>query len=176
MSLQPGGDPAGASSYPSKRDAWLAFVVWMGSLLSMGGGLLCGFAIRAEPRVSALAFMLCLGAPAFLLWSFYGTSYALLADQLLIRSGPFRFRVPLVEITAVAPSRNPRSSPACSLDRLEIRYRGDRSRMLISPEDKAGFLEALQRRCDQLVLTSEGLVLRAAAGRFVARPTRDTRV
>lgn len=161
--MQPGGDPTGACSYRSKRDAWLAFVVWMGSLLSMGAGLLCGFATRAEPRVSAWAFILCLGAPAFLLWSLYGTSYTLLTDQLLIRSGPFRFRIPLAEITAVAPSRNPRSSPACSLDRLEIRYRGDRSRMLISPEDKAGFLEALRRRCDQLVLTSEGLVLQRRA-------------
>jgi hypothetical protein len=163
VSLQPGADPAGASVYPSKRDAWLAFVVWMVSLLSLGAALLCGFATRGEPRVSALAFILCLGAPAFVLWSFYGTSYTLLADQLRIRSGPFRFRVPLAEITAVAPSRSPMSSPACSLDRLEIRYRGDRSRMLISPEDKAGFLEALRRRCDQLVLTSEGLVLQRRA-------------
>jgi len=158
VSLQPGGDPAGVSSYPSKRDAWLAFVVWMGSLLSMGGGLLCGVATRARTPLSGLALALSLLAPAFMLWSFYGTSYALLSDQLLIRSGPFRFRIPLAEITAVAPSREPWSSPACSLDRLEIRYRGNRSRIFVAPEDKAGFLEALRRRCDQLVLTSQGLV------------------
>jgi PH (Pleckstrin Homology) domain-containing protein len=161
--LQPGAGSAAASVYPSKRDAWLAFVVWMVSLLSLGAALLCGFATRAEPPVSAFALALCLGAPAFVLWSFYGTSYTLLADQLLIRSGPFRFRVPLAEITSVAPSRSPKSSPACSLDRLEIRYRGDRSRILISPEDKAGFLEALGRRCGQLVPKSEGLVLQGRA-------------
>jgi len=161
--LQERADPAAPSFYPSKRDQWLAFVVWMGSLLSIGAGLSCWFATRAEPRISAFVLTLCLGVPAFMLWSFYGTSYTLLADQLLIRSGPFRFRVPLSEITSVAPSRNPRSSPACSLDRLEICYRGDRSRILVSPEDKAGFLEGLVRRCDQLVLRGDALVLQGRA-------------
>ena len=159
MRWQEQGDPAAASLYPSKRDRWLAFVVWIGSLLSIGAGLSCGFAIRAEPRISAFALSLCLLAPALMLWSFYGTSYTLRADQLLIRSGPFRFRVALAEITSVAPSRDPSSSPACSLDRLEIRYRGERSRILVSPEDKVGFLDALSRRCDQLAAHGDRLVL-----------------
>jgi len=135
----------------------------MGSLLSIGAGLSCEFASRPGPPISAVVLSLCLGAPAAMLWSFYGTSYTLGADQLLIRSGPFRFRVALGEITSVAPSRDPRSSPACSLDRLEIRYRGDQSRMLISPADKPAFLEALLRRCDQLVRHGDQLVLRGQA-------------
>jgi hypothetical protein len=94
-----------------------------------------------------------------MLWTFYGTNYTLLADELLICSGPLRFHVPLGEITSVTPSRNPRSGPACSLDRLEIRYR-ERSRILISPIDKAAFLQALLRRCHQLVLRQDALVLR----------------
>ena len=157
------GDAMAPSFYPSKRDPWLVFVAWMSSLLSIGAGLSSRFASRAGSRSSLFIVSLCLGAPAFMLWSFYGTSYTLHADQLRIRSGPFRFLVPLSNITSVTPSRDPRSSPACSLDRLEVRYRGGRSRILISPKDKAAFLEALVRRCDQLVPRGDRLVLRGEA-------------
>jgi len=154
--------PVAPSIYPSKRDRWLEIVVWMASLLSIGAGL-SSFALRAGPGISLLLMALCLAAGAFMLWSFYGTNYTLLADRLVVRSGPFRFRVLLAEITSIAPSRNPISSPACSLDRLEIRYRGGRSRILISPEDKPGFLEALALRCEGLVRLGDRLVLRGPA-------------
>jgi hypothetical protein len=130
----------------------------MSALLSVGAGLSWGFVVCPKHHVAALALTLCFGTPVFMLWTFYGTSYTLLADELRIRCGPLRFRVPLGEITSVSPSRNPRSGPACSLDRLEIRYGGRGSRILISPDDKRTFLEALLVRCDQLVLRGERLV------------------
>jgi hypothetical protein len=147
-----------SSRFPSKRDRWLEWVVWPGTLLSFTGGLVSAFAIPA-PHIAVLTSTISFGAPALMLWTFYGTSYTLLTDELRICSGPLRFHVPLGEITSVTPSRNPRSSPACSLDRLEIQY-GQRSRILVSPVDKAAFLQALLRRCDQLVLHQDGLVLR----------------
>jgi len=149
-----------SSPFPSKRDLWLEVVAWTGTLVAVGGGLSYGLLAGAEPRIAALAMTVSLVTPVFMLWTLYGTSYTLGADELRIQSGPFRFRVPLGEITAVFPSRNPRSAPACSLDRLEIRYGGGRSRMLISPKDKSAFLNALLARCDQLMLRGEGLVLR----------------
>ena len=159
MTSREADDPR-SPSFASKRDRWLAIVVWISALLALGAGLSSGFLVRAEPRVAALALAACLGTPAFMLWTFYGTSYRLDAEELRIQCGPLRFRVLLGEITSVSPSRNPRSSPACSLDRLEIRYGGGRSRMLISPKDKSAFLNALLARCDQLMLRGEGLVLR----------------
>jgi hypothetical protein len=124
----------------------------------MGSGLVIWFVICVNTPFTVLGIFLCTVFPALMFWTLYGTNYRLLGDQLLIRSGPFRFRVPLAEITSVAPSRNPTSSPACSLDRLEIRYRGDRARILISPVDQAGFLEALARHCRQLVPCGGGLL------------------
>ena len=59
-----------------------------------------------------------------------------------------RYKVPLAEVTAVRSTRNPLSSPALSLDRLEITY--GRRRIMISPEDKARFLKELEARCPRL--------------------------
>jgi hypothetical protein len=71
-----------------------------------------------------------------------GTYYTVTRDLLVIRSGPFRFKVPLHQIESVRESRSSLSSPAMSLDRLLIRY-GKRRRIMVSPDDKAGFLMAI---------------------------------
>jgi Bacterial PH domain len=82
-------------------------------------------------------------------WVVLSTYYEFSGDQLLIRSGPFFWRVPLEEISSVRESSSLRSGPALSMDRLEITFCGGRV-LLISPEDKAGFLAALQRRAPRL--------------------------
>ena len=76
--------------------------------------------------------------------------------MLDIRSGPFRFRVPLGEVISVEPSRNPLSSPACSLDRLLIRY--GRRQIMVSPKDRLAFLDALARRGSQLVRDGDRVI------------------
>jgi hypothetical protein len=89
---------------------------------------------------------------AFVLWTLYGTRYTLTESILIVQSGPFRWVIDLEAIMEVFPTRNPLSSPACSLDRLQIRYRKSRFGMMISPQDKAGFLR-------DLVALSPGLKL-----------------
>lgn len=63
---------------------------------------------------------------------------------LTIRYGLCRQRVPLESIRKVSPTRNPLSSPALSLDRLEIRF-GDGffKAVMISPDERAEFLRHL---------------------------------
>jgi hypothetical protein len=79
-----------------------------------------------------------------------------------VRGGPFRWRIPLAAIVSVTPTRNPLSSPACSLDRLRITHRGPRGErgLLVSPASKTGFLDALARRCPELSRTTDGLAPR----------------
>lgn len=84
--------------------------------------------------------LLATGLPIWLLWS---TDYRIQDDALLIRSGPFRWRISLSEIQEVEPSRSLLSSPALSIDRLRISYGNNRS-ILVSPEDKSGFIEAVK--------------------------------
>lgn len=149
----------GEQHFVSKRDAWLSLVIWAGALVSAGCGV-AQLSAPASPVVRGLGLVLLLGSAGFMLWVLYGTDYTVSPDDLHIRSGPFRFRVPLSEIESVKPSRNPLSSPACSLERLLIRYHGGKRRLLVSPEDKLGFLHALVLRNPRLVLEGDRLRIR----------------
>jgi len=70
------------------------------------------------------------------------THYTVHDDQLTIACGPVTWTIKLSEITDVAETRSPLSSPALSLDRLRIRYAGRRS-IMVSPDDKKAFLAAI---------------------------------
>jgi hypothetical protein len=134
-------------AYVSKRDGWLVAVTWascigvsvavMTAVRDMDSGL--GQGVSVALSVFFVALMLSV---------LYGTVYEFADDTLRISSGPFRFRVPLADVESIEPTRNPLSSPACSLDRLRIRY-GKRS-IMISPLDKRAFLDELATRCPGL--------------------------
>ncbi len=79
----------------------------------------------------------------FVIWIFRTTYYVIEGSELLVRSGPFRWRVTISEIDDILPTRNPLSSPALSLDRLKISYSNGRS-IMISPADREGFLKAIE--------------------------------
>lgn len=81
---------------------------------------------------------------ALLFSVFTRTHYTVTDKELRVVSGPFRRSISLSDITSIEPSRNPLSSPALSLDRLKVSY-GKRKFVLISPADKAGFLDAVRR-------------------------------
>ena len=147
------------TTFESKRDAWLVAVLWGAVLVCVWSGVQ-QFSTSA-PLLARLATLGGLMAVAgFMLWVLYGTTYELMSGELLIRCGPFRLRVPLKEIRSVRPTRNPLSSPACSLDRLAIRWGPRRKRVMISPEEKSAFLRALQERCPQLESDGQGLAKR----------------
>jgi hypothetical protein len=134
--------------YPSKRDWWLTAIIWGGIATMLAPALILGRAIQPVAGPFPLSWAVPLAGAGFMLWVLYGTSYRFAGDQLDIRCGPFRFRVPLSEIDSVEPTHNPLSSPACSLDRLLLRY-GAR-RIMVSPADKSGFLADLELRCPRI--------------------------
>lgn len=100
-----------------------------------------------EVLVLSPALLIGAGLP---LWILAATDYTLEAGELRARSGPFRWRVPLRDITAITPTRSLLSSPALSLDRLRIDYGRGRA-LMISPADRQGFLGALEQRRRELV-------------------------
>ena len=65
-------------------------------------------------------------------------------ERIRIVCGPFWWTVQLSDITSVAATHNPLSSPALSLDRVRINY-GNNKRVMVSPADKAGFYDAIGR-------------------------------
>ena len=150
--------PGPTRTYPSKRDAWLVIALWI-AVLSM---LAAAVAVWRDPDSgTGLALgmvILMIGAGAFVIWILYGTQYILADHQLVICSGPFRWRVSLDAIQEIFPTHNPLSSPACSLDRLKIRYDGSRMGVMISPEEKAAFLRDIAARSPGLRIDGDRVV------------------
>jgi hypothetical protein len=95
-----------------------------------------------EMSLAAAAFsvLITAGVPV---WICTTTRYDLSRQSLIVRSGPFRWSIPLADIKSVTPTRNPLSSPALSLDRLRIEY-GQGRAIMISPSDKGAFVRALE--------------------------------
>lgn len=138
-------DPA--ATFASKVDAWLA-VLLLGSVLAVLLAVGAAWPRAAAPsEVAALAATLALGA-GLPLWIVASTGYRIEGAELLVRSGPLRWRIPVQDIQRIEPSRSWLSSPALSLDRLRIhhgRATGRMRQLLVSPRDRQGFVQALQR-------------------------------
>ncbi|MHB8206035.1 PH domain-containing protein [Mucilaginibacter sp.] len=80
----------------------------------------------------------------FILHLFFNTYYTISGNELKIKCGfIINKTIDISTIKKIEPSRNMLSSPALSMDRLEIFYNQYDS-VLISPEDKAGFIERLK--------------------------------
>jgi uncharacterized membrane protein YdbT with pleckstrin-like domain len=131
-------------TYASKKDAWLMVILLSAAVVGAAAG--AAMVVRGE-QGGWLVFLV-LGFVALLV---FPTKYTLAGDAVAIRSGLFRWRVPYAEIRAVSPTRNPLSSPALSLDRLEIRYAsgGSEKTIMISPERRQEFLMRLAQAAPQ---------------------------
>jgi hypothetical protein len=131
--------------FPSKRDLWLGLLIW-------GLVLLAAIPALLKPGKGQLIIM---GAVIlFIGWIWFGTGYEISDVELKIRCGPFRQSIPVQEIREIKRTRSPLSAPACSLDRMEIKY-GKSKRVMISPADKKGFIKLLVRKSPQINLDEE---------------------
>ena len=129
--------------FSSKVDGWLIPIM----VLSVGGLVAAFIAVLIEP--APWPIQLLLGAVTIvvtlLLFSiFRNTHYTIDGDSLRIVSGPFKWNIAVTDIGDITPSRNPLSSPALSIDRLKISL-GKRKFILVSPEDKDGFVRAIEQ-------------------------------
>jgi hypothetical protein len=140
--------------YPSKRDGWIIILLWAGVAVMLFAAVnLWRAPVPFAFRLLMAVLLIC--AAALVLWTLYGTRYTLTESTIIVQSGPFRWVIDLAAITEVFPTRDPLSSPACSLDRLQIRYGKSRLGMMISPQDKTGFLRDLVARSPGLKLNGD---------------------
>lgn len=134
--------------YSSKIDAWLLIALVAAMVMSLYASATVLSAGPAAWWMLLLTAAVGIGLP---LWLLLDTRYVLEPGQLTIRSGPFKWQVPVSDITSMTPTRNPLSSPALSLDRLRIDYGSGKS-IMISPRDKEEFMkqvESLRHRAAQ---------------------------
>lgn len=85
----------------------------------------------------------------FIIWlPVFNTYYVVENDTLIIKSLVFRWKININDITQIQPTHNPLSSPALSLDRLKIYYmkNGEVASVMISPKDKEGFFQVINKR------------------------------
>ena len=116
-----------------KRAAYLV-LVQVGGLLGMATFWLVG----AWPMVVFGAIVLCLAA-----WTLLGTQYSVGNGVLVARSGPFRQRVPLRDITAVRRRAVDRGiTLGLGTDFIGIEYGANA--LNVSPREADGFIEAVR--------------------------------
>jgi len=130
-----------AKRFKSKVDRWiqiLLIVVIVTEIWAIGTAVMQA----GDPLVTTGMIVLAIAVVGLLVWLLVGTHYTVDRGVLKVVSGPFRWKVPIDQITTVEATKSPLSSPALSLDRMRIRY-GKRRRIMISPADKAGFLKAI---------------------------------
>lgn len=130
-----------AKRFQSKVDRWLAAVLIFGMIMMLASLIAMSVEVAREPTLVAAIVAIIL-AIVLIAWVGLATYYEIDRTTLKIVSGPFRWRIPLHEISAVEETRSPLSAPALSLDRLRIRYRDNRS-IVVSPRDKAKFIKRL---------------------------------
>ena len=122
--------------FKSKLDLWLLIVMVISIFISLGAAF---FVVNQGGTVNyTVGFFLALVGAGLPIWLLMTTEYIVSDGALIIKSGPFKTVVPLDSINSVSDTRNPLSSPALSLDRLEITYQGHK-RVLVSPIDKEQF-------------------------------------
>lgn len=127
--------------YRSRVDPWLLIVL----LATAGVCVVAAIDVLMAGSMSWPAALLLLGPGAILPLWLLATSYRLDDAELLIRSGPFRWRVPLAQIRQVVQTRTLLAGPALSLQRLIISY-GAARQVVISPRDMQAFLSDLEAR------------------------------
>jgi hypothetical protein len=138
--------------FRSKIDWWLAALV-IAPVVLIAALLLAGV---SEPWVLGLTLV----PQGLVLWIFARTFYVVTHDALLVRSGPFRWTIPLASIRALSATRSPLSSPALSIDRIAVDHAG--GRLLLSPRNKTAFVRAILASAPGVAVT--GLPGTDAAG------------
>lgn len=110
------------------------------SILIVGLGSLMAWQ-RIWPGLMVIA-----GVAIFVTYIFLTTYYQIDGKSVKIRCGLFfNLKIDIDAIRRISETNNPLSSPATSIDRLEIKYQKDRKidTVMISPKDKTGFIKMI---------------------------------
>jgi hypothetical protein len=129
--------------FPSRRDLWLTVILALTAVVELGAAIVVPFRSgRPSPGQAAVSVVL-MAASALILWTLFGTRYIVAGDLLIIRCGPFRWKVPVASIRSLRPVLGFMSAPALSLHRLALDIRGRGGALEISPADQEAFARAV---------------------------------
>lgn len=136
--------------YPSRVDWWLAMLLIGAPVLVVA----CGLHILTQSiGAGAILIVSGLAIGALIAALAYPCTYTLTDEHLTIRAGLLHETLPLHRIRAVAPSSNPLSAPALSLQRIKLTL--DDGYRLISPRERESFMADLEARLRRLPTASQ---------------------
>ncbi len=120
---------------------WWFYLVAFGVPIMVLGPIAAAIGSSSVTGMAVILVVL-VGICALPIWLLLSTEYRVGSKNLRVRSGPVSWVIPLDEIRLVRPSRSLLSSPALSVNRIEIEYGKNRS-ILVSPKNSQAFLEAI---------------------------------
>lgn len=130
--------------HASKVDNWLLMAVVSCAILVLLAATM--LALRGLALLALLLFLLGAVVP---MWVVMATRYHIIDDELRVRAGPFRWRIPLHQVITVTPCHNNVLAPAMSRSRLKLVYwagvkqsdvKPTEFELYISPEDRYQFI------------------------------------
>ena len=132
-----------AMRFESKRDMWMVVLLRVMPLVVLAVVATAWYDNHRDMRGPIAGLIVLLVIEVFFFEAIMrSTYYEIDQTTLVIHSSIFKWRVPIASIRRITPTRSALSSPALSLDRLRIDY-GKRF-ILVSPENRARFIEALR--------------------------------
>lgn len=121
--------------FPSKKDIWIIIINWIVIFA-------CFTPLFLKRDYETLFFTLPLAI--FLLLCFFKTGYRIDEKTLIIHNGLLKKKVSIKDIEKMKRTQNPLTSPALSLDRIEITSHSHNGILLVSPKNKRKFISLLK--------------------------------
>ena len=132
----------GITVYRSKVDGWLMAIIIYVMAISIWSFIAFDWnsvVTQCAVAVSVLLFIL-------VLYLLFSIRYIIAGNVLTVKCGSLYKRMyDINKIKSIKPTCNPLSSPAASLDRLEIKFIDSRNVLLISPKNKQSFVDHICR-------------------------------
>ena len=128
--------------FQSKKD-WWTYPLFLGIIIAVF--------IPLFTDKDLTSFFIGVPVAGLILWIWFTTYYVIEKNSLVVRSAFIHKIIPVYEIKSIRRTFNPLSSPALSLDRLEIQY-GNGKMVLISPDNREKFLEELEKLNHSIVI------------------------
>lgn len=135
------------TTFPSKVDAWLGIL--LAALLLLAIGVAVSLQLSGSTGDAIVGWISLAAVVALYAIVVWPVRYDLGDDALVVRFGLMKTSVPYQSIRGVKPSRSIIAAPALSMDRLAIDT-GRALPLLVSPADRAGFIDALASRVPNL--------------------------
>lgn len=137
--------------YKPKKDILYGLMLLPISLFCLLFGLIFPIYFEADVVSVIVNSIILIPIGVFGLWCWFGTSYLINENQLVIKQGPFRKAININEIEFIEKNSHPLlASAALTFDSYVIQYKPYKT-VIVAPEEIENFVEVLQIRIGEHV-------------------------